>query len=191
MNEIYALQYQKLFEKLRRTLWQDLSRCFPSCHEIYNAFLSRQSAYQTVCSHNGFHHDFDDLLKLYHSYFLLEFQEIDDLDVHRRDCRNDAKPLSHLVILQNIKSMIFGVAYIFSFQSRIAHTPLMYTQPSIPSTVFHHRKSWIFLYPRFPRIYQCISVLQYSYQCASIALGQAPNVSSVAGDLHSHNYIMV
>jgi len=115
------------------------------------------------------------------AYYLYEYQETDVLDLHTADCRNDGELPSLAGSLQNSESMRCDVLYVVFRQAENCHTHLPLFQQSIPSNVFHCKKHWSAPCPPFPKNGLDHTLLECSYQCASIALGQTPAVSSGAG----------
>ena len=115
------------------------------------------------------------------SYYLFAYPKKGVSDLRRMDYHNDVGCLLFVEFHRNVSTMKYGEIYTACHLRKMPHNHHPPSRPSTPNNAHHYRKYWIFLYLLFPKTDLHISVINFSYQCASCALGQSPAVSSSAG----------
>lgn len=184
ISKVYSLRYLKLAYVLFQTLWQGTleSHHLSLYNHIFVEFqkLVLQSLYNVRFSRPVLGAPSEP----YHPHCLLAFQEIDGQGLRNNDCRNDVERVTHSEFLRDLFHRICGALLYYCRQLLSLRTRFGSILLSIPNTLFHCKKLWIFLCSPSPKNDLCDLVLKCSYQCASAALGQTPDTQMSRGTFY-------
>ena len=112
----------------------------------------------------------------YLKHYLNEYQEKDVMDLRTNDYHNDAKHTRYHLARYTVKTMIHDALNIPRHLCGLFHSQCYLVFQSIPSIFDYCKKFLMIVYQSSPKSGLYLSVLKYSYQCASIALGQSQTV---------------
>lgn len=130
----------------------------------------------------------------YHQHYPELSLQLNGADSRMADYHNDEGWISHLEFHRMQSHKILGALCAERCPFSLRRTRYGSTPAPTPSTLTRCKKYWNALCLHTPKTLLYLSVrtvINFSYQCASIALGRTPDVDRIAGNFYSPNYITV